>query len=81
MRYGGDGESFTKGTKDKIYARQGGKCPDKMGCGKKMSRKEMQTHHTFAKSWGGSADSWNGVGLHRDCHNRITKNQKKSGSW
>ena len=79
MKYGGDGDTFKKSTKNDIYERQDGKCHDELGCGKKMGRDEMETHHIIPKSWGASADSWNGVGMHHDCHEKITKNQKKSG--
>ena len=79
MRWGGTGETFRKRTKDAIYRRQSGRCHDQLGCGKRMTRRQMQTHHIVAKSWGGSAHSWNGAGMHKRCHSRITRNQRKSG--
>ena len=78
MRYGGDGDPFSKRTKNKIFDRQDGKCHDQLGCGKPLGD-DTEYHHTVAKSWGGSNDPWNGVALHHDCHDKITKNQKKSG--
>ena len=74
MRCGGTGETFRKSTKDAIYRKQRGRCHDQLGCGKRMTRRQMQTHHIFAKSWGGPAHSWNGAGMHKRCHSRITRN-------
>ena len=36
MRYGGDGDPFSKRTKNKIFDRQDGKCHDQLGCGKPL---------------------------------------------
>ena len=80
MRWGGTGENFRKRTKDAIYRRQGGRCHDQLGCGSRMTRKKMETHHVIKKSWGGSAHSWNGAGMHKRCHAKITKNQRRSGT-
>ena len=79
MRWPRSRENFTKKTKDAIHRRQSGRCHDQLGCGKRMTRRQMQTHHTIAKSWGGPAHSWNGAGMHKRCHSKITRNQRKSG--